>query len=568
MSPVAPSPHARFGAACVLLFLPLIAGWDWPAWMTDKRLAASQHAPVPLHQTPTGRERPHPVRTMRVRFWADPESRAGSFNWQLRMRQLLDDANAFTVPGFDVRFEAADFHKWQHPPVARLDELLDQLAHADPGDDVDLVVGIASPLQIDTESVHQAGLARLSGKHLILRPLSDAAEEKVFEDAYILTDADRQQLLTARRAHKRLVFFLHEWAHTLGGLHENDRQWLLSPSYWNKQGAFSWATTRVLEIALRHRLPDADGRYDVAAEAKELLAFVETTQHAEWSQADRAELVGLLRARAALDGARPNAAAPPPQGTAPPDVEAALEEGRTALSAGELGRAAGAWVRVREHVAAAAEWSPATWARVAELALNVGALTDGEAAVARMGSSAAPDAPELFARARRRIGLPARSAVPAVDEPAYFRAFWDISERLGRGDVRGAEALLRTNARFAELPGFLALSCELLARRNQPQKARGACDRALDAFEQTERAHFVLGWLETRDPLRRPSGIGHLERAIELDHDDKAPWSVLGEVYLTAGRRADYTALEARYEQAFGQPLREPTRPTGARRPR
>jgi hypothetical protein len=183
-------------------------------------------------------------------------------------------------------------------------------------------VGVLGDTPRYTASFEQLGVAQLLSSHAVLRDVSDLAERDAIEQAFAThTPGDRAEIYARRKRHKRLAVFLHEWAHTLGGLHTGDAQDLLHPSYDDRMTSFGNANAGLIEASLQSRF---------AGDDKVLLAYVENLDGARFVGRERADLLGLLHDRAtaatASHASAPRAPAahataplgPKSAGTAPP----------------------------------------------------------------------------------------------------------------------------------------------------------------------------------------------------------------------------------------------------------
>lgn len=544
-----------------LALLLFCGAWETPA--SQARRYLKEFAPAKLHQSATGKEPRQPLRQIRVRVHADTACASG-VSPKSRFTTFFKQVNAFVGPGFNVQFALLEVRRWNSKlTAAQLDDMLHELVSLDPGDDVDLVVGCASPLQIETSSVHEAGRAHVLGKHLVLRPLANTEEERSFREAFFTLDQEEwQAVLAARAAHKAVVFFVHEWAHTLGGQHEREPTWLLHPHWTAKQGAFSYINTRVMEIALRHRLQTA---YDPTAEAKELVDFLRTFD-SEWSKHDRDWLLGILQARAAgqavrvstahNEAARPQAPAVPEPAAVPAKLGAALEKAEALLESQDFAQALEvvneAWALAHELPKVPAS----AWPRIAQLCLNVGAFSRGEAALEKAGPNAPPTGRDVFQKARARVGLlAAQQTVPPETEAAYTNSFWHIVGLLNDNNLKAAELAIKKQAAFAETPGFQVLSCELSLRKRKTAAARAACQRVLAKEPKLARAHVLLANLD--EQANKPdAALAHLQEALAIDTENRAAWHELARLYAKAGKRLDLQRLGDKYAANFGEPLR------------
>ena len=127
-----------------------------------------------------------------------------------------------------------------HSGAPLSDKVLDELFALDDGKEVDLVVGLVTPLHGVATSAHSVGFAAYLSRHFVLRGMDDEQEFLAFEREFKLISAEeRQRLYTDRKAHKEVVVFLHEWGHTLGLIHHEDRRVIMNPAYDPEQTQFS-----------------------------------------------------------------------------------------------------------------------------------------------------------------------------------------------------------------------------------------------------------------------------------------------------------------------------------------
>src|SRR5260370_16500708 len=101
-------------------------------------------------------------------------------------------------------------------------------------------------------------MAGLFERYMVRRGMCCAAEMDAI-NAWInlLSSADREQLSRQRRLHKETSVLLHEWAHTLGAVHDRSPQSLMAPAYDKSQASFSDAPARIPGLGLA--FPDAPG---------------------------------------------------------------------------------------------------------------------------------------------------------------------------------------------------------------------------------------------------------------------------------------------------------------------
>lgn len=356
------------------------------------------------------------VRVAKLRVWADAEHRAQNVRWQHGFDEQLDHVNQVLIPMLGVRLEA-EYRSWEHhAPSTTLAEHLEALAGQDPGEDVVWVVGLTSSLSLVSPTFDQLGVARVGGRHLVVRGHADLAERKGLERAFPdLSSEEREQVLEARRRHKTAALLLHELAHSLGALHEAEAEAIMSAGYSHRAASIGHGNRALMQITLEDRLKPPAQR-DGRATLEQLLAALED-ERGGWSPDDRAEAIARLRAEL---GAQPAA------GTArwvPPAVAAQLGRAQQLLAGGDH---RGAWAVLEPLVAA----YPAH-AEIRTLGCKI-----------ELARGGARDA-KAIATCDRAVQLSA-GAEPAI-------AF--ASARAAAGDAAGARAtLVAAEARIASLP--------------------------------------------------------------------------------------------------------------------
>jgi hypothetical protein len=242
----------------------------------------------------------------RVRLYASQEYRAQRAGWQSRVAKMVDAAGEVLGPAFGVRLEVVDARSWNAEcDPESLDECLQELALYDPGDDVDWVVGLISSVPRFTATFDELGMASLPGRHFLLRDLFAAAEREAIEASFPqMVPSKRDEIFKERQKHKRLVVFLHEWAHTLGALHTRQKDSILYPVYSADAAGFSDENLGLIDAALLDRFP-FDPSYP------RLREYLVSTKSELWFSGEREDLLARLGGASAPQyRASPTAPAP------------------------------------------------------------------------------------------------------------------------------------------------------------------------------------------------------------------------------------------------------------------
>ncbi len=531
----------------------------WKAPVTRQREAAGDLAPHHLDLT-LAVERSGPPRPIRLRVYADRDYRELVMRWQSRARAQIERINAIAEPVFNVHFEIESLRPWDKSHFGvDLGKVSDELVALDPAREVDWVMALVTPLKGVATDLHAIGTAQLLGRHLVLRGMDDEQEMLAIDREFqLLPVEERRRLYGDRKGHKEIVVFLHEWGHTMGLLHHEDRTVVMNPAYDPHQRGLTDFEKQVVTLVLDRRLSHPSEPYP---ESEDLVALLGKAPRDEGSDEDRARLLAFVRARGR--GAPPASAGAKPDSNPPelpaPDVDA-FNRAVNALNAGKREQAWGDLSPVLER-AGARKPSPATWARIAQLAAAIGALSAAEDAASRAGADPAARAVvESIESDRHRLALPldaAKLGVPPDKEPAYVAAYWKATDALWKPDARIARAGVdEIAASFPGAPGVHVLRCELEARLRHVAQATKQCEAALEKFKGATRAHFLLGQLAGvtgKDAVAEQ----HFRRAILLDPRDPSSWRALASLYRQTGAKHRLAQLADEHRALLKQPLPE-----------
>ncbi|HEX2569630.1 MAG TPA: hypothetical protein VH877_08730 [Polyangia bacterium] len=239
-----------------------------------------------------------PPQTVTLRVYATDDYVGQNVAWEDHFRRLVDRLNDRVGPWPGVVFEIEEMHSWV--PKANEDDveaLLAELEQHDPGEDVDWVVGLASALPHAQTSIHEFGIARPLGRHMILRSLHELMEAESLRRQFAAALPEKlEELLEARKHHKEEVIFLHEWGHSLGALHVGEEHLIMNPTYSPLQEQYGAHAAHVVALAMRRRLApqvEPEDEWRVAL-APELRAFVTGPAGAVWEAKDREHLLAAI----------------------------------------------------------------------------------------------------------------------------------------------------------------------------------------------------------------------------------------------------------------------------------
>jgi len=548
----------------------------WKLPVTRERESAGRLAPKGLDLTPAVPATAEP-RPIRLRVYADKDYRGLVMRWQSKVRAQIDRINAVVGPVFDVRFEIESFRDWDRSHVGLpFEPIMTELEALDPAREVDWVLGLTTPLRGVATSIHQVGGARLLGRHMLLRGMDDEQEFRALEASFkLLSPDERQNLYADRKAHKEVVMFLHEWGHTAGLLHDEDRAMIMNPTYDERQTAFSEFGKEVLALVIERRLAR---RSELYPESADLVALYQRAPPDEGSDRERAQLLALARERAGAGhvaaSPRPGAgrAASSPAGSQSQSPSAAelpavdAEIFNRAVAASNAGHPEEAWKVLSPLVARLRAGKPSAkvWTRVAGLAAAVGALTAAEEAIGRAarGETELEKIAADVEATRHRVALPSDSAKGGVDpdrEPAYVAAFRKTAHVVTAPDSDLAAARTRLRdfaAAFPGAPGVDLLTCDLELRANHAALAAKHCDAALAKAKEAARAHYLLGLIAAR-ARRDAVAEQRFRNAILLDPEEPTAWRALAQMYRATGARSRLAELADKHRVLFSSPLPE-----------
>lgn len=544
---------------------------------------------------------PQPPRVFTVRAWVDLDYQAQVLHWNERITSQVARASQVTKAALNVELKLVAIESWNHRSErAPLEAHLVALEKEDRAADVDLALGFVSSLEIFTESQEQLGLARLEGRHAVLRAMDNAPEHQAITRVFTkLDENERDALYRERKLHKEITLVLHEWGHVLGAPHDTAGDSLLNPAYAVQRTRFPPMTMALLARSLELR----DAKVERKAWAKELHTFIRAAPEGSWSlqdlagtltdlervmrgedaqaaaassQRDRASFNEVLRLaergkhREALDAVEPLVAREPPLpgahslacqlsglisltapdtmtrcraavALAPDDGPALLMLAQAQAAAKDLVAGRATFIAAREQALAGPPVSVENAAVLGSIARTLGFVTWAEQSSSRaLGRTAAEQVVEWAARKRRWFGLPAGVSAPAPEaEPDYVERFMRAQDELGANQLARAEVTVAALEKsFPDLPGPMTLRCEVWLRRRANGKAVAACERAVAAYPDSLQAHYLLGVMHSMAGQHRKA-VEHLELVVAGDPTVDDAWQRLVTGYGALGDRAN-----------------------------
>ncbi|HEX9578985.1 MAG TPA: hypothetical protein VF993_14625, partial [Myxococcales bacterium] len=425
---------------------------------------------------------------------------------------------------------------------------------------------------------------------------------------------DREALGRERRLHKETAVLLHEWAHTLGALHEETpRESLMTPRYDQAQSSFTPGTARLVEIGLRDRNDLASWEKDYRAALEDPGAGGNASSRRDGLAAAEKFFSARARGEFALPQGDANrfreAAAKRQAGDAAgawallapiaqryPRLEPVQEFACTLAAEGKAGDAAavcagaaalpGSQPRTSIFAAAllldaggrsealrllqrAEEKLPAAeaeaWLVLAQQYERGSACFGAERAARRATGLAAADAiVTACAHARHFVGFPRdAAALSAEREPDYVAAVQAAQEDIDAG--RYERALFRAEElrrNFPRTPGAALIECRARSRGRAIDLTRTACSAAAEAAPDAFLPQYILG-LVAAEEGRWTDAARSMQRAIQIDDGTPQVWASLAAVSVKLRDARSVQDLSVRYQKRFQVRLQPALWPAG-----
>lgn len=299
----------------------------WGETKRSQQRAAQASAPASITASDDERGAPETARrTYRIRARTTGRFLTQTVDAPKQIADLLEDANRVLEPTLGLHVELQRVQPWSSDQDEDLARALRALQADDPGQDVDLVVGMIGALPRPTDSLHELGMAPMLGRHMVVRAASRFDEQDELDTAFgALGDDDRARIVRQRKRHRALAVFLHELGHTLGALHEQDARSLMNPRYDTRMADYGSGAVALMRLAL-------DGP-DPATVARAQLELLRGAKQVAWIPAERDREITYLEqilsrsAKSAAPAVASSAAVVAPSAPAAPDVPAAIRGG-------------------------------------------------------------------------------------------------------------------------------------------------------------------------------------------------------------------------------------------------
>ncbi|MDD9934505.1 MAG: matrixin family metalloprotease [Myxococcales bacterium] len=231
---------------------------------------------------------------MPVRVHVGPAYRQRNAEWRMRIEDQIERANAVLKESLGIELEVLSVEPWERrAPLQDLSAQLDELVKHDEGRDAEWVLGLVGSMPRASNSFTELGMARVLGKHLVMRDMDDHHERQLIGQLDTLDDEDQRDLYRGRKRHKEMAILLHEIGHTLGAMHVSSPVAMMCPGYSNRMRIFADGNLTLMRKVLQFRAEPKETR-DVRELIASLSSFVQSNPQAGWVMAERAEYVRRL----------------------------------------------------------------------------------------------------------------------------------------------------------------------------------------------------------------------------------------------------------------------------------
>lgn len=192
-----------------------------------------------------------PVMAFHIRAYADDAYRKQVPEWQQTIRRQLDGVNAYISERLHTRLVVDSVSEWRNPVEhADMAAYVPAFASVDRGDDVDWVIVYVGKRFEEIGQRFEFSMS--ASKLLFLRPADSLAERESAKSVKGVDGGVLDALIRDRVKHRRLMFALRAWAHSLGVPYDADYGHWMAPLYDLHAAEFSQGSMRILRIGLQH----------------------------------------------------------------------------------------------------------------------------------------------------------------------------------------------------------------------------------------------------------------------------------------------------------------------------
>jgi len=175
-------------------------------------------------------------------------------DWQARFRRSVEEANRILQSVLNLQLEVSQMAAFDYDGDD-LEQALDVIEQQHPSTDGAVVVGLIGSLSRLEMQIHQLGVARHGGTHLVMRAANDALEyDAIRNNLTKLSEEERAHLYASRQQHKAAAVLVHELGHVLGAEHSVDNEDLMNPVYSHVRTRLGPNTTKVMREGITARL--------------------------------------------------------------------------------------------------------------------------------------------------------------------------------------------------------------------------------------------------------------------------------------------------------------------------
>jgi tetratricopeptide (TPR) repeat protein len=374
-----------------------------------------------------------------------------------------------------------------------------ELEKLDPGTETEWVLGLVTPLSNTTTALHNLGMSRVDGNHIVIRSASRPDSEQ------------------KRTAPQRIeaVALLHEVGHILGEMHARDERDFMYPQLRMTQKEYQTDRARRMMKNLHARFTEPKKRALARQRAEE------NRQRAQ----QISKITGMIELASRMDDRK--------------QAMRILAGAGAQLDRMELGK-------------------DELWMRLATGFAAQQALTMTEKALARMKSPMPRHATARWAvQTRARVAMPRTgpARISVANEPVHIELINQLIAAITGGDAGKSRKLMKLAVKlFPRSAGLQVARCYRAIYSHRNRVARKHCNRALAIFKGASWAHYLLGYIE-RAHKRPRKAVPHMKAALAVDPYLEPAWRDLAELYGELKDRAALTKLATEYEAIFKRPL-------------